>query len=76
VAVRLQGSWVRILLTAWMLCLVFVVQVAASATGLSLVQGNPAGYVCVCVFLTVFVLETSTVRPSVPELVCGAKKEK
>jgi hypothetical protein len=26
-----------------------VVQLAASATGLSPVQGNPAGYVCVCV---------------------------
>jgi len=49
VATRLQGSWIRNPLIAWMLYLVFVVQVAACVTGLSLIQGSLSGCVCVCV---------------------------
>jgi hypothetical protein len=61
---------------ACLLCLLCVM-VAASATGLSLVQRSPAGFVCVCVCVCLIVcdLETSTVRRPRPELDCCATEK-
>jgi hypothetical protein len=55
---------------ACLLCLLCVM-VAASATGLSLVQRSPAGFVC----LIVCDLETSTMRQPRPELDCCATEK-
>ena len=74
VAAHLLGSWVRITLMWWifsLLCFVYVVYVAASATGRPLVQGSPTVCVCVCVCD----LESSTMRRPRHELHCRATEK-
>jgi hypothetical protein len=55
-----------------LLCLLCVVSVPASTTGLSIVQKIPKG--CVC--LTVYGRETSTMKRPRPALGCCFKKKK
>jgi len=59
------------------LCLLFVVCCAGSGLCDELITRSEESYcMCVCVFLTVFDLETSTVKRSRPELDCSDTKEK
>ena len=56
------------------LCLLCVVWVPASTTGLSLVQRIPNGCMCVCVCLIVCGRETSTIRRPRSVFGCCVKK--